>query len=142
VQRFCKPAFTVAKLTSPGAAWVADTTGSSYLPKGYTMDAEDRPTFQYQIYGARVSDAVRVLENGQGLRRELTVQNPSGELYARLAEGETIEDAGKGMYLVDGKSYYLRLDDANGAKPVVRDANGRKELVVPVRSKLSYSILF
>ncbi|MDB5264189.1 MAG: hypothetical protein JWQ14_3472 [Adhaeribacter sp.] len=142
VNRFGKPVFTLAKLASPQAAWAADTAGSSFRPKGYLMDANEQPTFQYRIFGAIVSDAVRVLENGQGLRRELTVQSPSGELYARLAEGATIEDAGKGLYLVDDKSYYVRVDDANGAKPVVRDANGRKELVVPVRSKLSYSILF
>ena len=142
VNRFGKPIFTVAKLASSQAAWAADTAGSGFRPKGYVMDDKDQPTFQYRIFGATVSDAVRVLENGQGLRRELTVQSPSGELYARLAEGATIEDAGKGLYLIDDKSYYVRLDDANGAKPVVRDANGRKELVVPVRSKLSYSILF
>ena len=103
----------------------------------------DRPTFQYQIYGATGIGC----RTGTGKRTRSYVGNlpcrtRSGELYARLAEGATIEDAGKGMYLVDGKSYYLRLDDASGAKPVVRDANGRKELVVPVRSKLSYSILF
>ena len=142
VQHFGAPAFTLAKLPSPGAAWVADTAGSGYRPKGYVLDANDRPTFLYRIYGANVSDAIRVLDNGHGLRRELTVQNPTGELYARLAEGETIEETAKDMYLIDGKSYYLRLDDAGGAKPVIRDTNGRKELVVPVRGKLSYSILF
>ena len=95
------------------------------------------------MYGATVSDAIRVIENGQGIHRELTVQNPTGgELYARLAEGATIEDKANGTYLIDGKSYYLRLDDAKGTKPVVRDANGRKELVVPVKGKVGYSILF
>jgi hypothetical protein len=142
VQHFGNPVFTLAKLPSPQSAWVTDTAGSGYRPKGYVLDAGNRPTFKYQIYGANVSDAIQVLDNGHGLRRELTVQNPSGEMYARLAEGETIEETGKNMYLVDGKSYYLRLDDAGGAKPVVREANGRKELVVPVQGKLSYSILF
>jgi hypothetical protein len=142
VQRFGKPALTVARLSSPQAAWVADTAGSGFRPKGYVLDAQDRPTFRYQIYGATVSDAVRVLDNGQGIRRDLTVENASGNLYARLAEGSTIDALANNMYLIDGKSYYLRLDNAGGAKPVVRDANGRKELIVPVRSKLSYSILF
>jgi len=143
VQRFGQPVFALAKLGSAQAAWVADSAGTSYRPKGYTLDENDQPTFQYKIYGATVSDAIRVLDNGQGLHRELTVQNPSGgELYARLAEGATIEEKARNMYLVDGKAYYLRLDDAKAAKPVVRDANGRKELVVPVRNKVGYSILF
>lgn len=137
-----QPAFALAKLNTPQAAWVADSAGTSYRPKGYILDEKDQPTFKYRIYGATVSDAIRVLDNGQGLHRELTVQNPTGELYARLAEGSSIEEKSNGMYLVDGKSYYLRLDDAKGTKPVVREANGRKELVVPVRDKVGYSILF
>jgi hypothetical protein len=142
VQRFGKPAFTIARLASPQAAWVADTAGSSYRPKGYVLDEQDRPTFRYLIYGATVSDAVRVLDNGQGLRREISVQNGSGDLYARLAAGTSIEQLSNGLYLVDGKSYYLQLEEASGAKPLIRDANGGKELVVPVRGKLSYSVLF
>jgi len=143
VQRFGQPVFALAKLGSAQAAWVADSAGTGYRPKGYTLDENDQPTFLYRIYGATVSDAIRVLDNGQGLHRELTVQNPSGgDLYARLAEGATIEEKARDMYLVDGKAYYLRLDDAKGVKPVVRDVNGRKELVVPVRNKVGYSILF
>ncbi|KAA5549622.1 DUF1080 domain-containing protein [Adhaeribacter rhizoryzae] len=143
VQRFGQPVFALAKLNSPQATWVADSAGTSYRPKGYILDENDQPTFKYQIYGSTVSDAIRVLDNGQGLHREISVQNPAGgELYARLAEGASIEEKSKGTYLVDGKSYYLRLDDAKGTKPVVRDANGRKELVVPVRGKVGYSILF
>ncbi len=107
------------------AAWLADSAGTGYRPKGYILDENDQPTFRYHIYGATVSDAIRVMDNGQGLHRELTVQNPSGgKLYARLAEGATIEEKSDGMYVV------------------VREANGRKELVVPVKDKVGYAILF
>lgn len=142
VQNFGMPALALARLASPQAAWVTDTTGSSYRPKGYSIDKKDQPTFRFQLYGTNVQDAIRVLEGGKGISRELTVQNPGQNLYARLAEGSTIEPISKNMYLVDGKSYYIRLDDAGGAKPVVRDANGQKELIVPVNGKLRYSILF
>jgi hypothetical protein len=142
VQRFGKPEFTLARLASPAAAWVADTAGSGYRPKGYVLDEQDRPTFRYFIYGATVTDAVRVMDNGQGFRREINVQNGSGELFARLAAGSAIEQVSNGMYLVDGKSYYLQLEETSGAKPLIRDANGGKELIVPVRGKLSYSVLF
>ena len=46
-----------------------------------------------------------------------------------------------GMYVVDGRSYYLQLDDA-GPRPVVRQTGERQELIVPVKGKLAYSILF
>jgi hypothetical protein len=142
VQHFGQPAFTLAKLSSPQAAWVADTAGTGFRPEGYDVDKADQPTFSYRVYGTTVQDAIRVLEGGKGLRRELTVQNPALELYARLAEGSTIESVSKDTYLVDGKSYYIKVDNAGGQKPMVRDANGQKELIVPVRGKLSYSIIF
>lgn len=46
------------------------------------------------------------------------------------------------MYLVDDKSYYLRIDDAGNAKPIIRDVDGQKEMIVPIQDKLNYSILF
>lgn len=142
VQHFGRPALTLAKLSSPQAAWVADTTGSGFRTEGYDLNKSDQPTFSYRVYGTMVQDAISVMEEGKGLRRELTVQNPVENLYARLAQGSTIEAISKDMYLIDGKSYYIRVDDAGGAKPVVRNAGNQKELVVPVRGKLSYSIIF
>ncbi|WP_423147095.1 family 16 glycoside hydrolase [Rubrolithibacter danxiaensis] len=142
VQRFGKPALTVNKLSATGTNWTADTTGSGYRPKGYVMDAQDRPAFRYEIYGTAVTDAIQVLNEGQGIKREITVQNAPADLYVRLAEGNSIEELSNGRYLVDDKSYYLQLDDAAGAKPVLRDMNGRKELIIPVKAKLTYSLLF
>lgn len=142
VLRFGKPAFSVGKLASPQAAWMPDTTNINYRPKGYVLDNQDRPEFRYLIYGSTISDATKVLENGEGISREIKTQNLSTDLYVRLAEAASIEEVSKGMYLVDNKSYYLRLDDAGGAKPIVRDSNGRKELIIPITGTLRYSILF
>jgi hypothetical protein len=58
-----------------------------------------------------------------------------------LAEAEVIEMPEEGLYLINDKSYYLRIDDTT-AKPIIRNANGHKELIVPVQKKISYSILF
>jgi hypothetical protein len=137
-----KPILGIEKLSSPQAAWVKDTSGSGYRPKGYILDENDRPTFRYQIYGAMVSDAIRVLEDGQGIRREITVQNPTDNLFVRLFEGKSIETASDGLYIIDDKTYYVRLEEAGGAKPLVREAEGRKELIIPIQNKLVYSILF
>jgi hypothetical protein len=52
-----------------------------------------------------------------------------------------IEMPEEGLYLINDKSYYLRMDDAT-VKPIIRNANGHKELIVPVQKKISYSILF
>ena len=141
VQRFGKPVLNIAKLSSAQAAWVTDTTATGYKIIGYDLDDQDRPTFSYSTYGKLIKDATTVIEDGRGINRTITIDNPSDDLYVRLTEAASIEEL-NGIYLVDDKSYYLRVDDAAGAKPIIRDFNGRKELIMPVRSKLSYSILF
>ena len=143
VQHLLKqPELTLAKLASAGDAWVADTSGSSFRPKGYILEKNNQPVFRYELHGTSVEDAVRVLEGGKGIRRTLKVENPVQNLYARLAEGKKIEEQEKGMYLVDGKAYYLRLDDAGGRKASVRTIGDKQELIIPVGQQLSYSILF
>ncbi len=141
VQRLGAPVLFLSKLASPQANWTADTTGSAYRPKGYVLDESDRPTFRYQSFGASVDDKIRVLPEGKGIQREVTITNPAGDLYARLISGTSISAMENGMYLVDGQGY-VRIDDLGGAKPTIRDANGRQELIVPAKGKLIYSILF
>ena len=141
VQRFGTPVLFLTKLTSPQASWLADTTGSGYRPKGYVLDESDRPTFRYQSYGASVDDKIRVLPDGKGIQREVTITNPAPDLYARLISGTSISAMANGLYLVDGQEY-VQIDDLSGAKPTIRDANGQQELVVPVKGKVIYSILF
>lgn len=137
-----KPVPGIAKLSSLSTAWPADTAGTFYRPKGYELDEMDRPTFNYFIYNKPVKDVIRVLDNRGGITREISVDGVSGDLYVRLGEGSTIEDAGNGLYLIDDKSYYLRIEDAGGEKAFVRDSNNRKELLIPVKTKIKYTILF
>ena len=142
VQRMGVPVLFLTKLASPQANWTADTTGSGYRPKGYVLDDTDRPTFRYMSYGSSVDDKIWVLANGRGVQREVTIAGPANDLYARLASGTTISEMENGMYLVDGQQY-LRIDDMAGAKPTIREvSNGRQELIVPVKGKMVYSILF
>lgn len=141
VQRMGAPMLFLTKLASPQTNWTTDTTGSGYRPKGYVLDESDRPAFRYLSYGSSVDDKIRVLENGQGFRREVVITNPAGDLYARLASGTAISAMENGMYLIDGQQY-VRIDDAGGAKPTIRDSNGQQELIVPVKGKVVYSILF
>ncbi len=141
VQRLGLPQLVLNKLSSPQAAWVTDTTGTGFKTEGYSLDESDRPTFLYKIYGSGVQDVIRLLDNGSGVQRDITISNPASNLYARLADGATIEATGDGSYLIDGKSYYIKT--AGNVKPVIRPAGNRQELIVPVSSgKLSYSILF
>jgi hypothetical protein len=136
-----KPAPSIAKLVSADAAWPADTNGTGYKPKGYILDASDRPAFRYIIYGTTVNDAGTVINNGQGIRREVTIQNAAPGLLFRVVVANKIETLKGGLYLIDDK-YYIRLDDAGEEKPQVRSTSGLQELIVPIQKKLTYSIIF
>ena len=134
--------YMMNKMSSANASWSKDTAGAGFRPKGYTLDEKFRPVFTYHIYGAIVKDAIRVTENNQGLQREITISGSTDKLYVRIAEGKTIEEKPDGFYLVNDKSYYLFLDDTSGEKPIIRDQQGNKELIVPAKSKIRYTILF
>ncbi len=141
VKRMGIPVLFLTTLASPQANWTADTVGSSYRPKGYILDDSDQPTFRYLSYGASVEDKIRVLNQGQGIQREVTVTNPANQLYARLISGTRISAIDNNLYLVDEQAY-VRIENMGGAKPTIRDANGRQELIVPVSGKVVYSVLF
>jgi hypothetical protein len=142
VTRFTKkPILAIAKLASDQDKWIADTAGTGFRTKGYVMDKQDRPEFKYIINGTNVRDAVKIMENGQGLTREIAVDKPSKDLYFLLATASNIEEVAKGLYLIDDKSYYIQLADG-AAKPVIRDVEGKKEIIVAIGTKLNYTILF
>jgi hypothetical protein len=142
VQRFGKPMPAIAKLASPQSPWQTDTTGTGFRPKGYSLDADDKPVFTYMTGGSVIKDASHALPGGEGITREITITNAKRNTYVRLAEGASIVEASKGMYVIDDNAYYLRLDDVGSAQPIVRDAGGKKELLIPVSGNLKYSILF
>ncbi|WP_184546590.1 family 16 glycoside hydrolase [Mucilaginibacter sp. FT3.2] len=142
VQYLGKPVPAIQKLANTQATWAADTAGTGYRPKGYVLNTNDEPTFKYLIYGTMVNDASTVITGGHGIHREVTLQNPVDGLFAQLATGTNIEDLGNGLYTVDDKSYYIRIEDAAGAKPILRNAGGKQELIVPIQKKLTYSIIF
>ncbi|MEX0906532.1 MAG: DUF1080 domain-containing protein [Balneolaceae bacterium] len=136
------PSLAINKLESGEASWSDDTAGTGFRSWGYRLDKNDNPVFVYEIYSAVVSDEIRVVDDGRGLRRSITVENPADDLYIRLATGTTIERDENNQYLVDDHSYYLRLDDPVDSEPVVRTVEGQQELLVPVQSILNYTILF
>ena len=44
------------------------------------------------------------------------------------------EKVAEGLYAVNGRSYYIQLSD-KAVQPVLRELNGRKELLVPAEKK-------
>ena len=139
---FGTPQPALAQLDSRNAAWPSDTAGTGYRPKGYRLDKQDQPTFKYELYGTTVEDFTVPLPGGEGLSRTVRVDNATGNLYLQLAKASEIEDQGNGVYVIGDKSWYVRLDDSGREKPFIRDHQDGKELLVPVRGSVRYSIIF
>jgi len=139
---FGAPVFAINKLSTPDALWMSDTTGAAFRVKGYTLDEMDRPVFNYLIFGKKVTDAIKVLGDNTGIQREIKIEPGQDLLYARVATGKSIEEISPGNYLVDDKSYYLKLDETGSQKPVIREKDGIKELIIPFSSIVRYTILF
>lgn len=139
---FDQPGLTIGKLASQTDAWPTDTTGTGYKPKGYRMDAQELPIFRYQLYGGAVEDSVRPLSGGEGFTRTISFRGAPEGAYLRLAAASSIVDQGKGVYLIGDKAWYLKLEESGNAKPIIRDQPTGKELLLPIRSNIRYSIIF
>lgn len=126
------PAFAV--LETADAVWPkasAKSLGQRFL--GYRVTPDERPTFLYEVAGARVEDFPNpTVGKEPSLRRTLTLTatKPVENLFFRAAVGDKVEAAGDGWFKVDG-SWRLKIE--GDAAPRVRHANGRAELLVPVR---------
>lgn len=142
VQYFGEPVPVIGKLTSKDSSWKTDTLGTGFRPIGYRLDTNDQPVFLYRINNCEVSDAIRALDNGEGIRRSLHIKGALQGNYVRLAEGSAIKQLKNGMYAVDANAYYLKVDEATSVKPFVRSLNGKQELLIPAVAELNYTILF
>jgi hypothetical protein len=143
VQLLGKPDLFIQQLSSPQDVWKTNIAEAGFCTKGYELDENDLPTFHYIAFGKRISDRLRVLANGQGIQREVIVDGGDSlnGLFARLAVSSSIEDMGNGLYLLDDHSYYIQLDASDMGKAVIRNAGDKKELLLPVKNKLSYTLL-
>jgi hypothetical protein len=121
------------------SAWSEDTSGTDFKTKGYNLNRDDAPTFNYQIYGTTVEDAIRVIGGGEGLQRTINIQQAPDDLYVRLATGSSIEKAADNRYIVD-EAYYIQANTSSDV--IVRSIEDQQELLVPAQSTVRYSILF
>lgn len=101
---------------------------------GYRLSADQRPTFKYAINGVTVEDFPNAVAGkmNPGVRRQLklTAAAPVKDLYFRAAVANKIEPAGDGWFTINGE-WRMRL--IGNAIPIIRQASGQKELLVPVQ---------
>lgn len=143
IQTFTANKLQVAQLANTAAVWPSDTSGTGFRTKGYTVDTDRTPTFVYELYGKKITDRTDVLDAGTKLGREIIVDGNSGgeELYVLVAEDNIINEIGKNEYIIGDKSYYVNLDLDKKSKPIVRESNGKKQLLVHLNQRVYYTIV-
>lgn len=132
---------TFARLDDDQATWPAAATSASGAVnssvrsqrfRGYTLTADQRPTFQYQVHDAQVTEFLDTeVDDPETLavrRFEVDSTNADTTLWVRLAIGDEIREAEDGWFVVDGQ-WRTRL---HGAAPRLRDSNGKVELLAPL----------
>lgn len=125
----------VAVLTDSNSAWPDSLAFDDLKNKGYTLDDKRAPTFRYSIKGVTVSDKISTGEEKASIMRQITVTNSPANYYCRVASAEKIELVNEGIYRIDDKSYYIRLDKK--FKPILRQTSKGAELIVPFQSNVN-----
>ncbi|AQG81106.1 hypothetical protein [Spirosoma montaniterrae] len=129
----------LAILATDAAVWPDSLADTMLQYKGLAVDKAGYPTIDYALAGATITDAVR--PGSDGISRTLTVSgSPGGTVYCRVAAGSSIEEISKGLYAVNDRSYYVRIDPK--AKAKLRQSNGKQELLLPVSGVVRYEVVF
>lgn len=110
--------------------------GENLTIKGYELDNQDIPTFNYVIDGAEFFDKTVILDK-KYFQRTIAIKNPNPNHLLRIAMGTEIEKKEENRYLIDGKSYYI---EASGAS--IEQSENIKVLVIPASEKVQYSIIW
>jgi hypothetical protein len=113
---------------------------AGYRFRGYRLDELRRPTFLYQFGKVRIEDSFVGQGEGEERRVVRTVRftthdgtPPPANLYQRVAaQGTEIGSNSSGYRLEEN---LMLLIGTRGGSPLVRESDGRHELLVPIEFK-------
>ena len=130
VARSGKPDF--AFLPDNKSFW-PDSLGESspIQPKGYELDDQGWPTFEYKMGNATIEDGY--LTNQDGLIRTTKISGNEASIYQLIASGTVIENLGKGSYAVQGPGYLLHIKACKGCELFLRKTAAGQELVASIK---------
>lgn len=128
----------LARLDSVNASWPdGSARDNGFHFRGYRLDAHQRPVFQFSVESMNAEDsllpALREGAKSPYLRRTVTLRGMDRDAvwYFRAAVAHKIESTSPGVYRIDG-TWTLQVTSTEPA--IVRDSQGRQELLIPVRT--------
>lgn len=128
----------LAVLSEANASWPDSVAFDDLQNKGYLLDSLRSPEFRYVLNGAFVKDKISTVEDGMSLLREINVSNAPANLFLRVTAAVKIDNISEGLYRIDDKSYYIRIDKR--FKPFLRQTSKGNELLIPISngSQIAY----
>ena len=115
-----------------------------YFFKGYSLSGEERiPTFRYTFGDLAIEDSPVPKGSSESadasfVRTIKITGKPVNNLYFRAAVADAIDPGENGTFVI-GDSLILSLKSSG--KPIIRDAGGSKELLVPVEFSNNAAII-
>jgi len=113
---------------------------SPFRPRGYELDDNGRPVYQYEAYGFSASDKIIPTSDGRQLERTISCKGSGqGNLYLRVVSSKEIKAVSATLYLVDG-AYFIET----AAKPLLRNSGGQQELLLPLDAgnSITYQLIW
>jgi len=130
-----RPAF--ALLPNANTAWPDSLTEEALNYGGLVLAKDGSPTMEYTMAGLtvreRLSPTANKLDHLFTITGNLTNAGQTQSLYCRLAAGKNIEEVAKGLFAIDDRSYYIRVDPK--ASLTLRQQGPQQELMMPVALK-------
>jgi Domain of Unknown Function (DUF1080)/PA14 domain len=132
---------SLAFLSQPTDAFPATGKEGEFRSKGYRIEANGGPVFNYLYNGMEVEEKVYPDNENRVITREVLIKNKEGktDLYFKLGEGSRIDPMPDGSYAIDDRHYYIKT----AQRATIREVNGVKELVIPVvGNSIKYTIVW
>ncbi len=110
---------------------------------GYELDASRMPTFSYQLGKTTITNKFTIPQGIRQLKKSITISKGKN-LWHKIADGQSIKALPDDIYVINNESYYIDFS-GNNLKPVIRNIDGRDELLVQIPegdSNINYSIIW
>lgn len=125
-----------------------NTESEDFRRDGYDLNASGDPVFLYSFGALEVRDHIRINKENNTLTRSLRFRNPGRSVqnaWYRLATSSSIEQVTEGLYAINGKSYFIEIDQTKS--PEIHDNGNQQQLLVPLQvetepERLTYSIIW
>ncbi len=146
--------FPLAYLASAETSFPDSLTKNDLKYKGYKLERRNSfsgtfsyPNFMYEYKGLKINDITTPLDQFEGVNRNLKFDGEvmsGNQLYALMAEGSDITEVATNRYAVDNQNYYVQVFPTETNKPIVRNSNGKKQLLMPLNGlkEISYHLIF